>query len=355
MNLKLNAVAPRAKLACRRLLFLFPALFLLIQFSATSVSAESGKIAYAAGNAIYKMNPDGTSVEQLTFNFGYDRDFSPVWSPDGLKIAFVRLTYEATGQPGGSDGPLGGSDTTNYNSTYSIYTIDYNGANPTQIKSGSAFINDLTWSPDGTKLAYVYGADTTFAGRLQSCSGNSYIYVVEATAGGTTRRVHGTAGAIDPSWSPDGTKIYFAVNNNPETYGIYSIDLSTDDITRITFDTVPPADPEISPDGSKIAYAVNYNEDQCLAGNMSTMGPSRIHIYRGSLIVHDIAQNSSLVAAVGGASSPSWHPDGSLILFVTTSGSEMEAPDLSTITPTGLNQTVIPNPEAGEISGSWSP
>lgn len=352
MNLKRNAITPEAQVKasrCRRLIFLFLAFFLLTGSAAvTDVSAENGKIAYALGNSIYKMNADGTGVQQLTFNIGYNRDFSPVWSPNGLKIAFVRMISEPAGGPNDYD-------STNYNTTYGIYTVDYDGANLTQIKGGAAFVNDLTWSPDGTKLAYVQGADTTFAGRLQNCSGNSYIYTVNAVPNGTTRRITETAGGIDPSWSPDGTKIYFAVNNNPETYGIYSYNIATDDVSQLTYDTVPPADPEISPDGASIAYAVNYNEDQCIAGNMSTMGPTRIHFYRGSLIVYNIAAGSSLVAAYGGASNPSWHPNGSLILFTTAGNSEMGELELSTITPAGLNQTVIQNGEAGEISGSWSP
>ena len=351
MNLKQNAVAPEAKLKrsrCRRLIFLFPAFFLLTWFAGVSdASAESGKIAYALGSSIYKMNADGTGVQQLTFNIGYERDFSPVWSPDGLRLAFVRMISEPVGEQG--------SDSYNTVTTYGIYTINYNGGNLTQIKSGSAFVNDLTWSPDGTKLAYVQGGDTTFAGRLQNCGGNSYIYTIDAVAHGTARRITQTGGGVDPSWSPDGSKIYFAVNNNPETYGIYSFNLASNEVTQLTYDTVPPADPEISPDGASIVYAVNYNEDQCLAGNMSTMGPIRLHVYRGNLIVYNLAQNSSAVVALGGASSPSWHPNGSLILFAATGNSEMGELELSTVTPAGLNQTVIPNGEAGELGGSWSP
>lgn len=357
MNLEVNSLAPEPKITTKRILFLFLALFLLNGFSAGIVSAENGKIAYAYANAIYKMNPDGTNAQQLTTppsESGYNKDYSPVWSPDGTKIAFVRLTAQTTTTGGG------GLDTEYYNTvfTYGIYTIDYNGGNPTLIKTGSAFMNDLTWSPDGTKLAYVQGADTTFAGRLQTCYGNSYIYTVNAVAGGASNLIAAVNG-IDPSWSPDGTKIYYAVNSNSEYNGIYSVDLSTSAVQRLTYDDLPPADPEVSPDGSKIAYAVDYAQEQCLVGNMSTMGPTTMQIFTGSLILYNISQNSS-VLLTSRASSPVWHPSGNLILFISTQSSggwseEGGEPELATITLAGTNQTQILNGQSGKLTGSWSP
>src|SRR5688500_2402207 len=41
----------------------------------------------AGDNEIFAMNPDGTEVEQLTFNNGSDYD--PAWSADGGRIAFT--------------------------------------------------------------------------------------------------------------------------------------------------------------------------------------------------------------------------------------------------------------------------
>jgi Tol biopolymer transport system component len=357
MNLEVNAFAPEGKFSIKRIIFLLLALFLLNGFSAGIVRAENGKIAYAYANAIYKMNPDGTNPQQLTAftDLGYHREYSPVWSPDGTKIAFVRYTSNHSNEGGGG---LNG-DTYNTVDVYNIYTIDYNGGNLTLIKTSSDFLNDLAWSPDGTKLAYVQGGDTTYAGIYQTCGGNTYIYTIDAVAGGSSVRLGATAGGIDPSWSRDGTEIFYAVNTNSENFGIYSVNLSTEEVQRLTYDNYAPADPEISPDGSKIAYAVDYPQEQCLFGNMSTMGPTRTQIYTGSLIVYNISQNNSVILT-NKASSPVWHPSGNLILFISSGSNgewseQLGEPELATITAAGTNLTVIQSNQFGVLSGSWSP
>lgn len=364
MNLEVNAGAPAAKFRIKRIIFLFLALFLLNGFSAGIVRAENGKIAYTYGNAIYKMNADGTNPQQFTFppvESGYERDYSPVWSPDGTKLAFVRLTAETVAGNNTGDGNWGMVGESPYYTvfTYGIYTVDYNGGNLTQIKTSSSFINDLAWSPDASKLTYVQGGDMTFAGVLQACGGDTYIYTVNAVANGASVRLAETAGGTDPSWSPDGGKIFYAVNNNLDDYGIYSVNLSTNSVQRHTFDSSAPADPEVSPDGSKIAYAVNYTQEQCLYGNMSTMGPTRPPIYTGTLILYNILQNHSVILT-NKASSPVWHPSGNLLLFVSTGSNgewseNMAERELATITAQGTNLTIIQNWQTGELSGSWSP
>ena len=347
MKLQLNAKL-KPKFVNSRVFLTTLALFLLLQLSAVNLSAETNKIAYAYANSIYKMNPDGTGVQQLTSD---GRDYSPVWSPDGNRIAFIRVTTEYV--YGGEDIDIGFE-----NRNYNIYIIDSNGGNLTQIKSGQAFINDLTWSPDGTKLAYVEGFDTTDAGYYYSCSGIRNIYVVDAVANGAARVIEAASGGVDPSWSPDGTKIFYAVNYPPGDSGIYSIDLETDFVSRLTYDMSPPADPEISPDGSKIAYGVDYPVQDCLAGNMSTMGIIQLPNYiAGGLVVYDIAQNHSTILA-GGASHPVWNASGSLILYTSTQSSDgsggASQPELTVIAVNGQSRTTIPNMQSGEISGSWS-
>jgi len=344
--IRLNALIQKLNFFKKRVSIVLSACLLLINFSAAKTNAENGKIAYSHSRAIYKMDPNGTNVQQLTFHTSAVKDFSPVWSPNGEKIAFVRFV---------SDHDTG---------TFHIYTIDSQGGNLTEIKSSTSFINDLAWSHDGQKLAYVENGDTTFEGRYFStgCWGSgSILRVIEAMPNGLNYNVYAPVGATDPSWAPEGNKIYYVLNTNPQQYGIYSINLLSSYSIRLTYDSLPPADPAVSPDGSMIAYAVGYpDQGSCLVGNMSTMGPESAHNYSaGNIVLRNIWQGTYSVLVNNGAM-PGWKPSGDYLVFTSTQdtvGMDGMEPELFTIAAGAGGQIPvrIPNNEIYEASGSWSP
>ena len=335
--LLLNALIQKSK--SFKIYLVWLAFIFLISFSAVGTKAENGKIAYAHSNAIFKMDPNGTNVQQLTFVNSNLKDFSPVWSPDGSKIAFVRFNSETN--------------------DFRIYTIDSQGGNLTEIKSSPVFINDLAWSFDGQKLAYVEGGDSTFEGRYFSGCGAGVIRAIQAVPGGYNYNIYTPVGATDPVWAPEGNRIYYVRNTNPEEFGIYSINLLSSFSTRRTWDTLPPADPAVSPDGSKIAYAVGYpDQGPCLLGNMSTMGPETGSIYSaGDIVIFDI-WNPGYSVLVSNGAMPAWKPSGDYLLFLSTQESNGQlgmSRELHTVTAGGQNVIQIPNNQSYEASGSWSP
>jgi len=184
---------------------------------------------------LYVMNADGTGVHRLTYGEG--RDISPTWSPDGKRIAFVRVSglyrnehgttmvMNADGSdikhlcrwnPGCPDGevahwsPDGRTLAFMDNGSTQIWLSDADGRNPraarlpcfTDLEPG-AFPNRPTepgtclwfaggdWAPDGTGLVVAVAG-------LPNQSGRG-IYLVKPDGS----EVHQIAvGGVMPSWQP---------------------------------------------------------------------------------------------------------------------------------------------------------
>lgn len=123
------------------------------------------------------------------------------------KIAYVTET----------DGPLS-------KRRYTLEVADSDGANPKTVLSSTYPLMSPTWSPDGTKLAYV------------SFEGNrSGIWVQDLRTGHRYQltKFPGINGA--PSWSPKGNKIALTLSKY-RSPNLYVVDLDTRNLTQITND-----------------------------------------------------------------------------------------------------------------------
>jgi Tol biopolymer transport system component len=195
---------------------------------ATSVP-ENGKIAFSSSDgSIYTVEADGSNLKQLTN--GPHTDTQPIWSPDGTEILFIRQAEER-GKTG-------------------IYVMSADGSNQSNLYTSEYLdFEHLTWSPDGTKLAFGSYSE-----------GDIYMMNVD---GSNKTNITNTPGLYEsnPDFSPDGSQLcFFGFNNfsrpKPAT-GIYVMDTDGSNLTLLTTaDSEGTAEVECdwSPDGTKLAF-----------------------------------------------------------------------------------------------------
>jgi TolB protein len=220
---------------------------------------------------IFRMNPDGTGLTQLTFTSNI-QNLGPTISPDGTKIAFER----------GYDNALF--------STITVMNID--GSAPVDLPYTGNWNANPAFSPDGERIAFdaydPYG-ETLLAS------------VWTMNVDGTDRqKLTGDNFDAHPSYTPDGSKIVFTSfrDGNNE---IYSMNVDGTSQTRLTFAGGADDGPRVSPDGTKVAFSSHRD------GNAE--------IYTMDL---DGTDQTRLTSAAGADQAPSYSPDGARITFAST-------------------------------------
>jgi len=186
----------------------------------------------AAGDAteseLYVMNADGTNETRLTNTselYAKILATSPVWSPDGKRIAYLR----------GIDVDTGRTDR-------DIYVIDADGSNPSSLTTVEQ--STFAWSPDGQKIAFDGWT------RSGDSNGTPGIYLINPDGSGQEYLTDGSY----PVWSPDSKKIAFLRGRR-----IYAMNADGTCETHLTdFKELTLGDIENglawSPDGKKIAF-----------------------------------------------------------------------------------------------------
>jgi dipeptidyl aminopeptidase/acylaminoacyl peptidase len=275
-------------------------------------------------SAIWIVPLDGGAPSQLTS--GENEDLLPRWSPDGRRIAFVSDRGEIP--PGKERAPR------------NLWIVDL-ARNERQRTTFDNDVRDLAWSPHGERVAVVAKANwpapraETKVRVYETLRYKSdeeglldmrrrHLWLVGATAGDPERLTDGDWDDLEPSWSPDGTRLAFVSNRTEDrerntVRDVHVLDVARGHVALLTASDGPQEHPAFSPDGTLVAF---YGHRDPRASNAinhhvwiapATGGDSRAldewDRTVGSVVITDMR---GLVALP----KPAWTLDGRYIYFI---------------------------------------
>jgi Tol biopolymer transport system component len=216
---------------------------------------------------------------------------APAVSPQGDRIAYY-------------------SDRRQYTDVYVMSAFDgrvlrrvIRGERSPQFESMPLFRSEITWSPDGTRLAIT-----------AKSRGRDRLYVIDARSGKVERDFALPCDALAfPAWSP--------VNDSIAVTGLkagrsdlYLVHARTGEVTRLTDDTWDEKEPTWTPDGRHLTFASDR-------GTPVVLQPERVPGGYGHDGLYDLEVATRQITRVldtsGEDHSPAWSPDGRRLAFIS--------------------------------------
>jgi dipeptidyl aminopeptidase/acylaminoacyl peptidase len=220
----------------------------------------------------------------------------PDWSPDRTQIAF------AAGAPVGAGDPA--------TVPAEIRVLDLRTGVQRSFAPAALGQDDPAFSPDGTKIAFVAG-------------GKLMVKAADASAADAPQTVAAGVLVSEPSWSSDGSELYFTRDGagGRDIWKVGPLGGATTETRVVTASSAPTSegvdtyDPAVSPDGSALCYSrtlpdrdvPQLAERDLATGQTSTIVTSS----DGGTIGGDPLEADERCA---------WAPDGSSVLFTATPG-----------------------------------
>ncbi|TQD27279.1 TolB family protein [Methanolobus vulcani] len=234
-----------------------------------SWSPDSKKIVYAANQAIWIMNSDGSGQKKLYDGMAWEGE--PVFNEDGSKIYFATESKKA------------------FSARYiSIHVMKSDGSEGVKLTETADSRNPAV-SPDGNLVVYS-----------SRVSGNYDIWTMSPNGTDNNRLTDAAGDESSPSWNPDGNTIVYSANGDIFTIGVNAVKP-----VQLTSDTYNNIEPSYSPDGNSIVYTSNVGGDYDL-WILSADGSSHMKL------TNDLSDERA----------PAWSPDGRKIAYISNKDGE---------------------------------
>ncbi|MDO6461054.1 Tol-Pal system beta propeller repeat protein TolB [Granulosicoccaceae sp. 1_MG-2023] len=260
------------------------------------ISTEGG-----AGNRVYRLqvaDSDGANpVPVLTSKRPL---MSPAWAPDARRLAYV--SFEDRNRS-------------------AIYIQDTQDGSRRKLISRSGINGAPAWSPDGKRIAATL-----------SHSGDPEIFVIDVDSGALTQVTRNGAIDTEPAWVDNNTLVF--TSDRSGSPQIYEAAADGGRVTRLTFEGRYNASPAVSSDGRSVAL---------------------VHGGEGRYRIAVIDRPTGLMSIITDGTldeSPSFSPNGGMILYASESGGKGV---LGAVSVDGSVRQRITLSEGDVREPAWSP
>ncbi|MAG35804.1 MAG: hypothetical protein CL878_06120 [Dehalococcoidia bacterium] len=207
---------------------------------------------------------------------------------------------------------------------FEVHVMDAEGDNLTRLSQSDVLEGLPAWSPDWTRLAFVSRRD-----------GNDEIYVMQADGSIPRRLTENNVRDFSPAWSPDGNRLAFSSQRDGNR-DIYVMQADGSRPSRLTSHNASDGAPAWSPDGSKIAF-VSHRDGNDEIYVMQADGTSQTRL------THNDAFDGW----------PSWSADGTKLTFESARDGDRE---IYAMHADGSDvRRLSQNPGVADTFPAWSP